>query len=174
VAIPAGFEPATHGVEIRNRSNYFKGLVAPCTIGVPFDVSRKPQTSCNPYSNAGLCARRQARGQEKPRHAWPDRRARIYTFGVPRRRPAASQIRRQSTQSRARLKGLHLPRPFTANGGCWREAAVNERALRPFVLLPNTSLALTTANSPSLSAIASKFVKFCWVLLPGMVTWGKI
>jgi hypothetical protein len=52
VAIPAGFEPATHGVEIRNRSNYFKGLVAPCTIGVPFGASRKPPTSSNAYSNA--------------------------------------------------------------------------------------------------------------------------
>jgi hypothetical protein len=48
------------------------------------------------------------------------------------------------------------------------------KALRPLFMLPNTSLALTTANSPSLSAIASKFVKFCWVLLPGNVTWGKI
>jgi hypothetical protein len=35
VAIPAGFEPATHGVEIRFGSNNFNGLGAPCTIGVP-------------------------------------------------------------------------------------------------------------------------------------------
>ncbi len=57
-------------------------------------------------------------------------------------------------------------RPLLAQSG--------RRALRPLFMLPNKSLALTTANSSSLSEIASKFVKFCWVLLPGMVTWGKI
>jgi hypothetical protein len=35
VAIPAGFEPATHGVEIRSRYNDTNDLVAQCTIGVP-------------------------------------------------------------------------------------------------------------------------------------------
>jgi hypothetical protein len=34
--------------------------------------------------------------------------------------------------------------------------------------------ALTIANGSSLSEIASKFLKYCWVLLPGIVTWGKI
>jgi hypothetical protein len=62
----------------------------------------------------------------------------------------------------------------TADVRSWRKAAVNERALRPLFMLPNKSLALTTANSSNLSEIASKFVKFCWVLLPGNVTWGKI
>jgi hypothetical protein len=62
----------------------------------------------------------------------------------------------------------------SCDGRFWRKAAVNERALCPLFMLPNKSLALTTANSSSLSEIASKFVKFCWVLLPGNVTWGKI
>jgi hypothetical protein len=35
VAIPAGFEPATHGVEIRYGCNLINDLSAPCTIGVP-------------------------------------------------------------------------------------------------------------------------------------------
>jgi hypothetical protein len=35
VAIPAGFEPATHGVEIRSGYNDINNLVAPCNIGVP-------------------------------------------------------------------------------------------------------------------------------------------
>jgi hypothetical protein len=53
-------------------------------------------------------------------------------------------------------------------------AAVNERAervrSRPIFMLPNKSSALTTANGSSLS---TKFLKFCWVLLPGMVTLGE-
>jgi hypothetical protein len=35
LAIPAGFEPATHGVEIRSQSNNLNYLGLPCTIGVP-------------------------------------------------------------------------------------------------------------------------------------------
>jgi hypothetical protein len=35
LAIPAGLEPATHGVEIRFWSNYFNSLGALCTIDVP-------------------------------------------------------------------------------------------------------------------------------------------
>jgi hypothetical protein len=35
LAIPAGFEPATHGVEIRSGYNDINDLVALCTIGVP-------------------------------------------------------------------------------------------------------------------------------------------
>jgi len=41
-------------------------------------------------------------------------------------------------------------------------------------MFPNKSSALTTANGSSLSEIASKFLKFFWVPLPGTVTWGKI
>jgi hypothetical protein len=36
------------------------------------------------------------------------------------------------------------------------------------------SSALTIANGSRLSDIASKFLKFCWVPLQGVVTWGKI
>jgi hypothetical protein len=57
------------------------------------------------------------------------------------------------------------------------KAAVNERAERvrsaQFFVASKIS-ALTIANGSSLSGIASKFLKFCSVLLPGMVTWGKI
>lgn len=35
LAIPAGFEPATHGVEIRSGPSNVNHLGAPCTIGVP-------------------------------------------------------------------------------------------------------------------------------------------
>ena len=42
LAIPAGFEPATHGVEIRFGFNQIKGLGAPCTNGVP-SGAEKPQ-----------------------------------------------------------------------------------------------------------------------------------
>jgi hypothetical protein len=41
-------------------------------------------------------------------------------------------------------------------------------------MLPDKSSALTIANDSRLSDIASKFLKFCWVPLQGMVTWGKI
>jgi hypothetical protein len=34
LAIPAGFEPATHGVEIRSVLNEINGLDVPCRIGV--------------------------------------------------------------------------------------------------------------------------------------------
>jgi hypothetical protein len=48
------------------------------------------------------------------------------------------------------------------------------QAVLPIFMLPNKSSALTTANGSSLSEIASKFLKFFWVPLPGTVTWGKI
>jgi hypothetical protein len=63
---------------------------------------------------------------------------------------------------------------ISRNDRFWCKAAVNERAVRPFFMLPNKSLALTIANSFSLSEIASQFVKFCWVLLSGNVTLGKL
>ncbi|MBB2735333.1 lipoprotein-anchoring transpeptidase ErfK/SrfK [Bradyrhizobium japonicum] len=40
-------------------------------------------------------------------------------------------------------------------------------------MLPHKSSALTIANGSSRSEIASKFLKFCRVRLPGIVTWGK-
>lgn len=48
------------------------------------------------------------------------------------------------------------------------------QAVLPIFMLPNKSSALTTANGSSLSEIASKFLKFFWVPLPGTATWGKI
>jgi hypothetical protein len=42
MAIPAGFEPATHGVEIRFRPNNVNDLGAPCTIGVPIKAALSP------------------------------------------------------------------------------------------------------------------------------------
>jgi hypothetical protein len=45
--------------------------------------------------------------------------------------------------------------------------------LRPIFVASKIS-ALTIANGSSLSEIASKFLKFCCVPLPGMVTWGTI
>lgn len=42
LAIPAGFEPATHGVEIRSESNDINSLGGPCTNGVPLGAE-KPQ-----------------------------------------------------------------------------------------------------------------------------------
>jgi hypothetical protein len=42
LAIPAGFEPATHGVEIRSGSNDINSLGVPCTNGVP-SGAEKPQ-----------------------------------------------------------------------------------------------------------------------------------
>jgi hypothetical protein len=57
------------------------------------------------------------------------------------------------------------------------KAAVNERAARvcsAHFFVADKISALTIANGSSLSKIASKFLKFCCVPLPGMVTWGTI
>jgi hypothetical protein len=57
------------------------------------------------------------------------------------------------------------------------KAAVTERAERvrsAHFFVASKISALTIANGSSLSEIASKFLKFCSVPLPGMVTWGTI
>ncbi|MDP1585391.1 MAG: hypothetical protein Q8M18_18385 [Bradyrhizobium sp.] len=44
----------------------------------------------------------------------------------------------------------------------------------PNFYVPNKSPGLTTTNGSSPGDITSKFLKVCWVLLRGMVTWGKL
>jgi hypothetical protein len=89
-------------------------------------------------------------------------------------------IRTESGEKRLALHKNHEERAqaVRAMRGCGMTAHGAKRPLTKersahFFMLPNKSLALTTANSSSLSEIASKFVKFCWVLLPGNVTWGR-
>jgi hypothetical protein len=85
--------------------------------------------------------------------------------------------------ARSRLQERGRPRPLrraiqTFTRSAMRSASSKSlpryQAVRPIFMLPNKSSALTTANSSSLSDIASKFLKFCRVPLLGMVTWGKI
>jgi hypothetical protein len=57
------------------------------------------------------------------------------------------------------------------------QSAVSERVERVCsaqIFVVDKISALTIANSSSLSEIASKFLKFCNVPLPSMVTWGTI
>jgi hypothetical protein len=64
-----------------------------------------------------------------------------------------------------------------ADGRVRSKAAVNqrgERAAPSDFYVAEQEATLTTANGSSLSELASKFLKFCRVPLPGMVTWGKI
>src|SRR4051794_32325765 len=52
LAIPAGFEPATHGVESRSEFNDINYLGATCTIGVP---SRAEKPQFNTFGGALVC-----------------------------------------------------------------------------------------------------------------------
>jgi hypothetical protein len=58
LAIPAGFEPATHGVEIRSGSNWINGLGVTSTIGVP-SGSEKPKFHTFGRALVGFIIRKQ-------------------------------------------------------------------------------------------------------------------
>ncbi|MGY4627481.1 hypothetical protein [Bradyrhizobium sp. USDA 4486] len=72
-----------------------------------------------------------------------------------------------------------LPRKLYQSSGARRNVRKSPSPAKyqvvPTTLMsPNKSPALTIANGSRPSEIASKFLKFCWVRLLGMVTWAEI
>jgi hypothetical protein len=70
-------------------------------------------------------------------------------------------------------KVLANPEPSTQDP---KPPLAKERSVSapPDFIISNKISALTIANGSSLSEIASMFLIFCCVPLPGMLTWGKI
>ena len=74
---------------------------------------------------------------------------------------------------RVRSARRFRPRTRSAMRSASSASQPEYQAVRPIFMSPNKSSALTIANGSSPCDIASKFLKSCWVPLPGMVTWGR-
>lgn len=121
------------------------------------NLVRKTQPFAKRIPNSGIWV--------EPRRRWPLSSQAKSTRLTPKPRfmkGGACPLRRAiqiSTRSATRSAAF-TPRP-------------EYQAVLPIPVLPIRSSALTTASGSSLSEIAWKFLKFCWVPLLGMVTWGE-